>query len=113
MVFKTFDLKLLGMRKEQSFLLYPYDGGDTVLLQSDTRIMRLNIKTGTGALSKAHANGSYFHDLYDMRGAYEVTIPDDVKIKIQEYLWSNAGLQKEGGHGVLMIENKELFSEKI
>jgi len=108
MVFKQFMLKLQGMKKAQEFTIYPYTGGDTVTLQSDTRIMQLNLKTGNAILSKAHSSGSYFHHLNTFAGAYLVAVPPMDVVKIQEYLWNNSGVQKDGG---LMIENKELFSE--
>ena len=108
MTFKQFKLKFTGMRKEQDFLIYPYSGGDDVLLQSDTRICRLNLKTGETLLSKAHSNGSYGHDLHPFRGAYFVQIDQSKLIEIQGYLWNNAGITTD--NAVLSIENKELFS---
>lgn len=43
--FGNFALQLQGMRKAQDFTIYPYNGGDTVLLQSDTRITEINLNT--------------------------------------------------------------------
>lgn len=101
-------LKLEGMRKPQSFGLYPYDGTDYLRLQSATRFMRVNLRTGEAILSKAHSNGSYGVDLMPERGAYKVQIsPDDLKT-LQEHLWKASGVQTSG---ILSIENKELFSE--
>lgn len=106
--FKRFSIKMPSMRKEDSFLIYPYSGGDTVLLQSNKRIMRLNLRTGETTLSKSHPNGSYAHHLYAETGAINVLMPAEDLIKIQEYLWNNSGMQTTG---VITIENKELFSE--
>jgi hypothetical protein len=111
--FTSIVLKLKGMRKAQSFLLYPYDGGDTILLQSDTRIMRLNLRTGQAYMSASHANGSHGPDLCAERGAYDTEISSEDLQTVQGYLWNNAGDQeyKVRGTTVLIIENKPLFSE--
>jgi hypothetical protein len=109
MVFKHFNLKYSGMRKEQKFTLYPYDGGDTIKLQSSTRICSVNLRTGEGVSSKAHSNGSYFHDLYAERGAYKIQLEETIITEIQGYLWNKQGEHKQGG---IIIENKPLFSVK-
>ena len=109
MVFKKFTLKMQGMRKAQDFLIYPYSGGDTVSLQSDTRFMQLDLKSGNAILSKAHSNGSCQIDLYPQRGAYMVRLDNTELTNIQGYLWHNEGVQT--WKGVLSIENKPLFSE--
>ncbi len=103
-------LKMDGMRKPQSFVLYPYEGGDTLKLQSDTRIMLLNIRTGNAILSRSHSNGSYFLDLTPERGAYKVKITEQELKTVQQHLWESAGEQTDKS-GTLIIENKELFSK--
>jgi hypothetical protein len=106
--FTSIIFKLPRMRKAQSFLLYPYDGSDSLILQSDTRIIRLNIRTGEGILSLPHPNGSYFHHLGKSEGAYAVKITGQELNAIQEHLWNHSGTQTY--KNVLFIENKELFS---
>lgn len=103
-------LKMEGMRKPQSFIIYPYDGSDFIKLQSDTRIMQLNVRTGEGILSKPHPNGSYFQHLSTLLGSYPVKIQETELKTIQQHLWESAGLQSDK-HGILHIENKELFSK--
>jgi len=108
MVFKGFDIKLPGMRKEADFTIYPYDGGDYVLLQSDTRILRLNLRTGIALVSKPRSGGAYGVHLNQALGAKFMDFPKDKLVEIQEYLWHNSGRQS---NGVIITENKDLFSE--
>lgn len=49
---KHYSFKAGNMNKEQSFILYPYDGGDYIYLQSDKRFARVNLKTGIGIMNK-------------------------------------------------------------
>jgi hypothetical protein len=54
--------KFNGMRKAQEFIIYPIKAGDdatTLLLQSDTRIGRINLITGAVLMSPPRAGGSY------------------------------------------------------
>ena len=99
------------MRGEaQDFVLYPYDGGDTLVIQSDKRIAQINLRTGETILSKQCQNGAYFMHLSQFMGATVVQFPQDELTKLQEYLWNNPG---EKLHGNLIItEDKELFSVK-
>lgn len=49
---KNVEGKFKGMRKPQSFTLYParYDNGTTIQIQSDKSIGRINPETGEGVL---------------------------------------------------------------
>lgn len=61
-----FDGQFKGMRKAQSFCVYPLHAGDTaetLLVQSDTRIGRIRLSDGAVALSPPRAGGSYSHHL--------------------------------------------------
>lgn len=55
--------KLGNMRKAQDFIVYPIQGSDRVVIQSDTRIAAFNPETGVGVLSEAKPNGAYFMHL--------------------------------------------------
>ena len=60
----TLDLtaKYNGMRKAQSFIVYPIKGTDqpdNILIQSDTRIGRIDLNNGKVTMSPARAGGSY------------------------------------------------------
>ena len=107
-VFKSFWLKLPGMRKEDDFTIYPYSGGDTATLQSGTRILQLDLRTGKALVSKARSGGAYFVHLNPALGATFIDFPKDKLVEIQGYLWNNAGMHQDSG---IVIENKELFSE--
>jgi hypothetical protein len=108
---KHITVKFGNMRGEaQRFTIYPYNGGDTILIQSDKRIAQINLKTGATILSKQCQGGAYFMHLNDFMGAMQCEFPKDELVKLQEYLWNNVGEQKHGG--ILITENKELFSQK-
>lgn len=97
-------LKVGNMRNEQIFTIYPYSGGDTILLQSDKRIIRLNLKTGKGIINpKNEQNGAYGHHLYNAIGC---EVLNESLISLQGHLWRNAGLMGE----YIKYENQELFS---
>lgn len=56
----SFDMKLENMRKEQDFIVYPISKGDTqIMIQSDTRIGRIDMASGNGKMSQSHPNGAY------------------------------------------------------
>ena len=54
--------KFNGMRKAQSFIVYPIkstDQPDNILIQSETRIGRIDLNNGNVTMSPARAGGSY------------------------------------------------------
>ena len=105
--FRSINLKVANMRNEQNFTIYPYNGGDTITVQSDKRIAVINLKNGIGAInSKNEQGGAYFHHLNF--GLIKFKIEDELKTALQEMLWNNSG--EEGGK-VVKWENKELFSK--
>ena len=104
---KHITMKVANMRKEQSFILYPYNGGDTIFLQSDGRFARVNLRSGAGIIDSKNHN--YPNSMTLAMSHLNFTLPESVKIDIQAYLWNNEG--KEGNIcGVCSFENKELFS---
>lgn len=104
---KYFSMKVANMKKPQDFILYPYSGEDTILLQSESRFATVNLKTGEGFINgkgKPNANSITLQ-----MNPVSFVLPDDVKTAIQSYLWHNNG--KDGNiRGVVHFENKELFS---
>jgi hypothetical protein len=54
-------MKLKGMRKFQSFIVYPVNSNDIdrIIIQSDTRIGYLYTKTGLMTITKSFPNGAY------------------------------------------------------
>jgi len=106
--FTSIEIKMPGMKKAAEWTIYPYKGGDDLILQNSTRIMQVNLRTGLTMLSKARSSGAYFHDLLSIRGATNVMMPTDSLIQLQKHLWDNEG--KSGGGPVVSWDNKELFS---
>ena len=101
-------MKVANMKKEQDFTLYPYDGGDTILLQSDKRFARVNLKTGEGFINSTNKN--YANSIALAMSPLPFTLPKEIKLRIQEHLWNKSGTQEEFG-GALQYENKTLFSQ--
>ncbi len=98
------------MKKEQSFTLYPYSGGDTILLQSSKRFARVNLKNGEGHINDK--NHEYANSVRLAMNPLPFTLPEEIKISIQKFLWENDG--KDGNiNGIMHFERKELFSNKV
>lgn len=75
------NFKFEGMRKEQDFIIYPCSTTDeTILLQSDKRLARVEIATGKAILSQGGRN--YSTDLYLERGAKVILIDQENMDKI-------------------------------
>lgn len=63
----SINLKLGNMRKAQNFTIYPFREGDThIIIQSDKRIARIDIKTGKGLVSSGKGGHPGFHALNSM-----------------------------------------------
>lgn len=106
---KSYNFKVANMKKEQYFTLYPYDGGDEILLQSDKRFARFNLRTGEGMINGSNVN--YANSIRLAMDPVKCKLPDHILIEIQGFLYRNEG--KEGNiNGCLFFENKELFSRK-
>lgn len=104
---KHITLKVGNMKKEQAFILYPYDGGDTILLQSDKRFIRANLRTGAGHINAKGCD--YANSIKLAMNPLAIQLPAEALTELQGYLWHNKG--KEGNvSGVMFFENKELFS---
>lgn len=58
----SIEAKFNGMRKSQEFIIYPVKAGespDSLLIQSDTRIGRIDLNTGVVTMSPPRSGGSY------------------------------------------------------
>jgi hypothetical protein len=56
----SFNLKLPNMRKAQDFTVYPAsEKSEIIMIQSDTRIGKVNMSDGKLYMSKSHINGAY------------------------------------------------------
>ena len=104
---KDYTMKVANMRKAQDFTLYPYSGGDMIFLQSDSRWIEANLRTGEGKILASNQN--YPNRLSMLaKGHIKFTLPEDIKREIQSFLWHNDC--KYGNIGaVVTFENKPLF----
>ena len=100
-------LKVANMKKEDSFVIYPYSGGDTIYLQSGKRWIEANLRTGAAKIIK---KGMEYANSWKMAfyGHIDFQLPAEAVQSIQDYLWHNSGLQ---GSTVVKYENAELFSQ--
>jgi len=104
---KYITLKVGNMKKEQSFILYPYKGGDTIYLQSDKRWITANLRTGEGKINAK--NCEYANQMKMLMNPLDIQLPAEALTELQGFLWNNEG--KYGNvNGVLKFEMKELFS---
>ena len=104
---KHYTFKVANMRKEQRFILYPYTGGDSILLQSNKRFCVVNLRTGTGSINRN--NTDYANSAKLAQDPVRMELPINILLEIQKYLWNNNGDDGSIG-GVLSFQNKELFS---
>lgn len=107
---KKYVMKVANMRKEQSFTLYPYTGGDEIFLQSDSRWIEANLRSGEAKILASNQN---YPNRWSMmaKGHIAFKLPEETLKEIQSFLWHNEG--KDGKIGnVLSWANKPLFSEK-
>ena len=101
------DLKVANMRKPDSFILYPYSGGDYLRLQSGKRFIRLNLRTGVGLINRKGKD--YANSLAISLDPLPFQMPEEVVLAIKGHLWNSSGMN---GNEVLRYENMELYSEK-
>jgi hypothetical protein len=104
-----YSFKVANMRKEQDFILYPYSGGDEIVLQSNQRIARVNLRTGEGIINSKNKNYSCFADL--VLNPLKMNLPEHIKTSIQSRLWHNNGKTESVAGGAVIIEHKPLFSK--
>jgi hypothetical protein len=81
-MFNSIALKLGNARKAQDFTIYPYNGGGTFTLQSDTRIARVDM-TGKGTVSNPHSGGAYAPHLAMERNPVQLTESQISEIKLK------------------------------
>jgi len=106
--FLSIELKVANMRNIQTFTIYPYSGGDTIMLQSDKRFAILDIRKGIGKINhRNEQNGAYSVHLQMNNISFEIS--EEIKIAFQKYFWENEG--QEGGGTAIKWDNKELFNQ--
>ena len=99
------EMKIAGMRKPQSFIVYPInkdDSADIITIQSETRIGKIDLSNGRGLMSQSHANGAYFiHLQMDKKTPFTISESDLEKLKMQ--IFKTAG--DNVGSRVIVTDN--------
>jgi hypothetical protein len=126
------EMKISGMRKPQSFIVYPIskDGsGDIITIQSETRIGKIDLSSGRGLMSQSHSNGAYFvHFQMDKLTPFTISESDleDLKMHIFKTAGDNVGSRgivsdnsgasrifAKGGMVVTSIKDIPNFKERL
>ena len=100
-----FDAQWKGMRKPQSFVVYPIHQGqraDRLLVQSDTRIGWVFLTSGEVWLSKPHASGAYQPHLAEAAPVDHLT-GEELTLLKSHVMASASG--KAGTTGVIHTDN--------
>ena len=96
------EMKIAGMRKPQSFIVYPInkdDSADIITIQSETRIGKIDLSNGRGLMSQSHANGAYYiHLQMDKKTPFTISESDLEKLKMQ--IFKTAG-DNVGSRGIV------------
>jgi hypothetical protein len=100
----SFTMKIKGMRKEQEFIIYPITGDSKeLLIQSKTRIARLNSQTGQGVISESHQGGAYGpHLAIDKLTPFTVEEIDMQALRMQIFTTAS---KHAGNNGVIYTDN--------
>lgn len=104
----AFDFQIQGMKKAQEFITYPLSSGNQSLtIQSDTRIGKIDLESGKGAMSKSHSGGAFFvHLVMDTLTRFELSATELQELK------SNLKLTSAKGMAILEIENEGILDLK-
>ena len=105
----SFDLKIRGMRKFQDFCIYPMQSGESsklIIIQSDTRIGKINLETGKGIMSDSKQGGSYFHNLMFAKNDFQLESVDLQTLKL--YIFTTQG--SKVGKSVVFSDNSEAIN---
>lgn len=99
----SFSGKFTGMRKPQEFIVYPMqDSGETITIQSNTRIGQIDLSTGALSLSAPHSSGAYFLHLQTDKLTHE-TLPAEEVQTLRQWIKSTGGLLV--GSSIVQSEN--------
>ena len=101
---KTITARLGNMRKAAHWVIYPegYNPGGYFVIQSSTRMARINSKTGACLLSKHCPNGAYQKHLQIEAGATWIQISSDLMDEI-------ISKQPKPGEALLIIKGHPII----
>ena len=92
------------MRKEQDFVVYPFKEGETTLkLQSDTRIMEVDVKTGIGRIAGPFQGGAYFHHL--TLKSKPIKLDEETLKTIKQHVFNKGQVENIGGANIMFADN--------
>lgn len=96
MKFVKGNFKFEGMRKEQEFIIYPCLPTDAkVKLQSDTRMVMVDIHDGKAMMSKPCPGGAYMAHLQPQNGGHPIFITITQLDRIREMHKQMSGATNE------------------
>lgn len=100
-----FDGQFSGMRKPQSFSVYPIHAGNdasSIKVQSDTRIGRIDLVSGHVTLSKPRASGAY--NIHLIGAGFVGRLEPGDLLMLKGHIMSTAH-GKAGNNGVMYTDN--------
>jgi hypothetical protein len=84
MRFFSITAKLGNMRKESEFTIYPITNPDTIQIQSDKRIARVQLSTGKAILSDGKGGHPGAWKLQKQAGATLIDVPAEIVGQLRE-----------------------------
>ena len=109
----SIEFKFNGMRKAQEFIIYPVKAGETpdnLLIQSDTRIGRIDLNTGAVTMSPPRSGGSYnVHLMF----ATHIDTLDREEIAGLKFRLIQTADRMAGNNGVIYTDNSGVEAVKI
>ena len=106
---RDYTMKVANMKKPQDFTLYPYSGGEQIMLQSDKRFAIVNLKTGHGIIDSKNHN--YPNTVTVQMSNIKFELPKETRDAIIKHLTENNG--KSGNVAGMMFFDNEKLSETI
>jgi hypothetical protein len=105
-----FDGQFKGMRKAQDFIIYPKPADEAheyLKIQSDTRIGRIDLKTGLVMLCKPQASGAYSQHMQSIQPAGVLTGEQLLLLKTAVASTASA---RAGTNGMIHTDNSGAIS---
>jgi hypothetical protein len=104
--FLNITAKLANMKKAADFTIYPYNGGDIIMIQSKKRFCQINIRTGEAVINKKGCD--YANSIKVQLDPLFFVVESEIIIELKKYFWENEGAN--GGGSLISWENKPLYS---
>jgi hypothetical protein len=82
---QTFEYKLPGMRKPDSFIVYPKNKQGFYIVQGSRSILEVNPLTTKATANIKRSNHKYFIHLTRLMGAVEIDLPQEFVNMVREF----------------------------